>query len=177
MIHLQSLFNLPSLTTETSNDLRTLCDQTNKAIQVLSNLGCATEHWDDWLFLVTPKLDKSSQKTWELKLGDTIDYPCYRELDQFLAFVRSHRAEKATSKRKTLVLHTAPMFCFCAHYAKRTYCINVLCSLSKLHLNVLNALKLRNAVWTISVRSMLWKFVQILARVEYSVVNGIVTFW
>jgi len=126
MIHLQSLFNLPSLTTETSNDLRTLRDQTNKAIQVLSNLGCATEHWDDWLFLVTPKLDKSSQKTWELKLGDTIDYPCYRELDQFLAFVRSHRAEKATSKRKTLVLHTAPMFCFCAHYAKRTYCINVL---------------------------------------------------
>lgn len=42
MIHLQSLFNLSSLSTETSNDLR---DQTNKAIQALSNLGC--EHWDD----------------------------------------------------------------------------------------------------------------------------------
>jgi len=49
---------------ETSNDLCTLRDQINKAIQVLSNLGCATEHWDDWLvFVVAQKLDKSSKKT------------------------------------------------------------------------------------------------------------------
>jgi len=43
-IHLQSVFNLPSLTTETSNDIRMLRDQTNRAIQALSNLSCVTEH-------------------------------------------------------------------------------------------------------------------------------------
>ena len=82
-MHLQSLFNLPSLTTETSNNLRMLRDQTNKAIQALSNLGCATEHWDDWLiFLVSQKLDKSLRKAWEFKLSDTVNYSRYRELDQ-----------------------------------------------------------------------------------------------
>jgi len=49
-----------------------LRDQTNKAIQALNNVSCATEYWDDWLiFLVTQKFDKSSRKAWELKLGDT----------------------------------------------------------------------------------------------------------
>ncbi|KYM98772.1 hypothetical protein ALC62_10500 [Cyphomyrmex costatus] len=116
--HLQSLFNLPSLATETSKDLRTLRDQTNKAIQALSNLDRATEHWDDWLvFLVSQKLDKSSRKAWELKLGDTVEYPRYRELDQFLtsriraldAIAPATASEKSptTSKKKNLASHTA----------------------------------------------------------------------
>ena len=47
----------------------------NKAIQALNNLGYAIEHWNDYLvFLVAQKLDKSSRKAWELKLGDTVDY-------------------------------------------------------------------------------------------------------
>jgi len=104
------------LTTETSNDLRTLRDHTNKAIQALSNLDCATEHWDRLIFLVAQKLDKL-RKTWELKLGDTIDYPRYREFDQFLAsrirafdvIAPANATEKSqmTSKRKTLALYTA----------------------------------------------------------------------
>ena len=114
-----------------------LRDQTNKAIEALSNLGCATEHWDDWLFLVSQKLDKSSRKAWELKLDDTIYYPRYRELDQFLAsrirtfdaIAPANATEKlqTTSKRKTLALHTRLPFRFHAHCAKRIiYCINVL---------------------------------------------------
>ena len=128
-IHLQSLFNLLLLTTETSNDLRTLRDHTNKAIQALSNLDCATEHWDDRLiFLVAQKLDKL-RKTWELKLGDTIDYPRYREFDQFLAsrirafdvIAPANATEKSqmTSKRKTLASYTAFTIPFSDHYAKR----------------------------------------------------------
>jgi len=87
---------------KTPTNLRTLRDQINKAIQALSNLGYATEHWDDWLvFLIAQKLDKSSQKVWELKLGGTIDYPRYRELDQFLAS-RTHscvRTRNCTRER------------------------------------------------------------------------------
>ncbi|KAG5327787.1 YI31B protein, partial [Pseudoatta argentina] len=48
--------------------------------------------------------------SWELKLGDIVDYPRYRKLDQFLAFEMIAPATKksqTTSKRKTLVLHTA----------------------------------------------------------------------
>jgi len=106
-----------------------LHDQTNKAIQALSNLGCATEHWDDWLvFLVSQKLDKSSRKAWELKLGDTVDYPRYREFDQFLASrIRAFDAiapvnatEKAqtTSKKKTLALHIASTVLFSCSLCK-----------------------------------------------------------
>ena len=109
-----------------------LRDQINKAIQALSNLGCAIEHWDDWLvFLMSQKLDKSSRKAWELKLDDTIYYPRYRELDQFLASrIRAFDAiapvnttEKAqtTSKKKTLALHTASTVPFSCSLCKANH--------------------------------------------------------
>ncbi|XP_071578665.1 uncharacterized protein [Temnothorax nylanderi] len=122
-VHLQNLFNLPSLTAETSKDLRNLRDQTNTAIQALKNLGREVEHWDDLLvFLVAQNLDQSSRKAWELKLGDTIDYPRYRELDQFLeSRIRALEIlpppkEKPgeSSKKKSLASHSAsavPLAC------------------------------------------------------------------
>ncbi|XP_018392969.1 PREDICTED: uncharacterized protein LOC108772023, partial [Cyphomyrmex costatus] len=116
--HLTSLFNLPTCTYETSNNLRNIRDQTNKAIQALSNLGCATEHWSDLLvFLVAQKLDKSSRKAWELKLGDAVEYPSYHELDSFLAariraldaLAPATQTEKSppNSKKRTLASHIA----------------------------------------------------------------------
>ncbi|XP_071652908.1 uncharacterized protein [Temnothorax longispinosus] len=85
-IHLHTLCNLPSLNSETAKDLRDLRDKTNMAIQALKNLGCSIEYWDDIIvFLVSQKLDKSSRKAWELKLiSDTVDFPTYSDLDQFL---------------------------------------------------------------------------------------------
>ena len=69
----------------------------------------------------------SSRKTWELKLGDTVDYSRFRELDQFLAFARSiitpanatekSQTTKTQTKKKTSALRTV---CSCAHCAKRT---------------------------------------------------------
>ncbi|KYM95826.1 hypothetical protein ALC62_13525 [Cyphomyrmex costatus] len=116
--HLTSFFNLPTCTNETSNNLRNIRDQTNKAIQALSNLGCATEHWDDLLvFLVAQKLDKSSRKAWELKLSDAVEYPSYHEFDSFLAariraldaLAPATQNEKSppNSKKRTLASHTA----------------------------------------------------------------------
>lgn len=82
---LQSLFNLPVVTSETSRDLRDLRDQTNKIIHSLRNLGRPVEHWDDVIvYIVAQKLDKSTKKAWELKLGKSVEYPRYRELDEFL---------------------------------------------------------------------------------------------
>lgn len=116
--HLLTLLNLPSLTSETSDDLRKLRDQTNRAIQALKNLQRPVEHWDDLLvLLVAQKLDKSTRKAWELKLGDSVEYPTYEELNQFLearirAFeaispIKSKDKSQATSKTKPLASHTA----------------------------------------------------------------------
>lgn len=70
---------------ETSKDLRDLRDQTNKVIHSLKNLGRLINQWDDILvFLVVQKLDKSTKKAWELKLGKSVEYPTYHELDEFL---------------------------------------------------------------------------------------------
>ncbi|XP_029171148.1 uncharacterized protein LOC114940595 [Nylanderia fulva] len=129
--HLQSLLNLPLLTTETAHDLRQLRDQTNKAIQALRNLNRPVEHWDDLLvLLVAQKLDKYSRKAWELKLGDTVEYPRYNELDQFLeSRIRALEAivplskEKpsSTSKGKILVSHTASTVSFACPLCKANH--------------------------------------------------------
>ncbi|XP_011687752.1 PREDICTED: uncharacterized protein LOC105449960 [Wasmannia auropunctata] len=102
--HLISLLDLPTVTSETSKDLCNLRDQANTAIQALTNLGRAVRHWDDFLvLLVARKLDKTSRKAWELKLGDTLEYPSYHELDQFLETrIRALDAITPTSLKDTL---------------------------------------------------------------------------
>jgi len=63
---LQSLFNLPTVTSETSKDLRNLCDQINRLIHSLKNLGRPVSHWDNILVvLVVQKLDKATKRAWE----------------------------------------------------------------------------------------------------------------
>ncbi|XP_011258374.2 uncharacterized protein LOC105252613 [Camponotus floridanus] len=83
--HLQTLFSLSPVSSETFKDLQTLRDTTNMSIQALKNLGCPVDRWSEILvFLISQKLDKSSRKAWELRLGETVDYPPYAELDKFL---------------------------------------------------------------------------------------------
>lgn len=130
-LHLQSLLSLPSLNSETSSDLRHLRDQTNKAIQALKNLGREVEHWDDLLvFLVAKQLDKSSRKAWELKLGDTLEYPSYSELDQFLeSRIRAldaitpvvNEKSQAPAKRKALASHNASTVSFSCPLCKTNH--------------------------------------------------------
>lgn len=82
--HLQSLFNLPTVTSEIFKDLHDLRDQVNKAIHSLKNLGRPVDQWDIIVFIVLQKLDKSTKKAWALKLGKSVDYPEYNILDEFL---------------------------------------------------------------------------------------------
>ncbi|KYN02013.1 hypothetical protein ALC62_07192, partial [Cyphomyrmex costatus] len=67
------------------------------------------------VFLVAQKLDKSSRKAWELKLGDAVEYPSYH--DSFLAariraldaLAPATQTEKSppNSKKRTLASHIA----------------------------------------------------------------------
>jgi len=132
---LQSLFNLPSLTIETSNFLR--CFRVNNAIQALRNLDRAVEHWDDvFVFLVAQKLDTATRRAWELKLDDTIEYPRYCELDQFLesrirvfdaiASMSSKEKFQTTSKRKAFVSYTASTVSLICPLCKTNHLLYVL---------------------------------------------------
>ncbi|XP_076660409.1 uncharacterized protein LOC143363756, partial [Halictus rubicundus] len=73
--HLETLYDLPQVHSESADQLRSLRDKANKAIKALQNLDRPVEHWGDLLvFFVTTKLDSESRKAWELKLGDNTDF-------------------------------------------------------------------------------------------------------
>lgn len=89
-VYLQSLCNLPPVIKETFENLRNLRDQLNTALQALKNLKRPVETWDDILvFLATQKLNQSSRKAWELKLGDSTEYPSYPSYEEFDKFLES----------------------------------------------------------------------------------------
>ncbi|XP_076278431.1 uncharacterized protein LOC143208168 [Lasioglossum baleicum] len=83
--HLETLYDLPHVRSDSSDQLRSLRDKANKARKALINLERPVDHWDDVLvFLVTKKLDDESRKAWELELGNRTNCPTFCELDEFL---------------------------------------------------------------------------------------------
>ncbi|XP_071580176.1 uncharacterized protein [Temnothorax nylanderi] len=83
--HLHALHTLPQATSDSAVALTALRNKANIAIQSLRNLGRSVDTWDDILvYLLAQKLDKGTRKAWELKLGDTLEYPTYDQLDRFL---------------------------------------------------------------------------------------------
>ncbi|XP_076232907.1 uncharacterized protein LOC143178258 [Calliopsis andreniformis] len=85
-IHLRALSSLTFIVEETAQELRSLLKKVNVAVQSLRNLKRPVDSWDDILvFLVSERLDASTQKAWELQLGTKTKYPPYVELDEFLA--------------------------------------------------------------------------------------------
>ncbi|XP_076546670.1 uncharacterized protein LOC143305756 [Osmia lignaria lignaria] len=99
--HLNTLFSLPSVSSETPSELRSLRDNINISIQMLRNLQRPTEAWSDIIvFLGSQKLDRASRKAWEFNLGDSTEFPTYEEFDTFLE--KRIRALEAlpTSKRE-----------------------------------------------------------------------------
>ncbi|XP_076299352.1 uncharacterized protein LOC143218193 [Lasioglossum baleicum] len=83
--HLETLYDLAHVRSDSADQLRSLRDKANKARKALINLERPVDHWDDVLvFLVTKKLDDESRKAWELELGHRTDCPTFCELDEFL---------------------------------------------------------------------------------------------
>ncbi|XP_017891297.1 uncharacterized protein LOC108631691, partial [Ceratina calcarata] len=98
--HLQSFVDLPCLNSSSVKELRSLRDKTNDALTALKNLKRPVEHWDDLIvFILVQKLDKTSRKEWEFKLGDQNDNPTFKDLDSFLS--ARIRALEAVSSNET----------------------------------------------------------------------------
>ncbi|XP_076397195.1 uncharacterized protein LOC105664176 [Megachile rotundata] len=83
--HLNTLFSLPSVSSETPHELRSLRDKMNMSIQMLRNLNRPVDTWNDMLvFLGVQKLDRASRKAWEFQLSDSTEFPTYNEFDIFV---------------------------------------------------------------------------------------------
>ncbi|XP_076302005.1 uncharacterized protein LOC143220175 [Lasioglossum baleicum] len=83
--HLHALFSLATVSSESPKELRHLRDRLNGSIQALKNLNRPVDTWSDMLvFLGVQRLDRSSRKAWELKLGTSTEFPAYTTFDEFL---------------------------------------------------------------------------------------------
>ena len=112
---LENLFASKSVTRESANDLETLLNNVNQSLGALEGLGVKVEQWNEVLvYLVSRKLDSSSIKEWEKKLGSSKEPAVWKELKDFMqtrirslqAFERSvashpdHRKSTSTSSTK-----------------------------------------------------------------------------
>lgn len=80
------MLTLPPVTSEGASALSALRDKANVALKALKHLGRAVDTWDDFLvYLLVQKVDKTTQKSWELHLGDIVEPPTFDQLEKFLA--------------------------------------------------------------------------------------------
>lgn len=84
--HVKELFKLPSLTNESSSNLRTMVDSVSKHITCLKGLNQPCESWDTLLiYILGGKLDKTTFREWEEKKAKTSDVlPTFTEFMDFL---------------------------------------------------------------------------------------------
>lgn len=74
----------------------------------LENLNRPTQHWDDWIItIIGYKLDDTTQKDWERKLGKSTTIPTWMELktfleEQFRLMERIEGSHKKTDRGKVL---------------------------------------------------------------------------
>ena len=87
--HVSALFNIQSVSKESSNSVKQIIDELNKNLRALESLGEPTKHWDTLLIhIVTNKLDAKTYREWEEVKG-TLDKDKPITLSQFLQFMRS----------------------------------------------------------------------------------------
>ncbi|XP_071578969.1 uncharacterized protein [Temnothorax nylanderi] len=82
---LHSLFNLKSMTKESSNDLEHLYTTVLQIHRTLETLQRPVETWDDvFVYATVQRLDSESVKAWESTLGSSKIPPSWKELIEFL---------------------------------------------------------------------------------------------
>ena len=82
---LDTLFALKPVTRKSARDLEKLRATVSEVLEALDALGGRTEHWDFIIvYFVCHHLDIESHEAWELKQGDSTEYPTHRALDSFL---------------------------------------------------------------------------------------------
>lgn len=87
--HVSSLFNIETITKESSLTLKRLIDQVNKNLRALESLGEPVKQWDTLLiYIITQKLDSKTYREWEEFKGRMHRYSSIT-FDTFLQFVRN----------------------------------------------------------------------------------------
>lgn len=83
--HLQALVDIPSVSSQSVNEMKNLHDKTNEIYTALLNLKRPVNQWEDlMIFLTVSKLDKTTRRDWEISLGDSVELASFAELDCFL---------------------------------------------------------------------------------------------
>ncbi|KAH9640964.1 hypothetical protein HF086_015060, partial [Spodoptera exigua] len=87
--HVSALFNIESLSKESSVALKSLIDQLNKDLRALESLGEPVKQWDTLLiYIVTRKLDQRTYREWEECKG-SLDKTSPIAFEVFMQFLRS----------------------------------------------------------------------------------------
>ncbi|XP_048487283.1 uncharacterized protein LOC105396586 isoform X3 [Plutella xylostella] len=88
--HLNDLFNVKPIASESSSALRNIIDSTNKNLRALASLGQPTDHWDTLIIhIMSNKLDSNTMRQWEEQKNTMNSFP---SLQLFLKFI-SDRAD------------------------------------------------------------------------------------
>lgn len=83
--HLDSLFNVQTLTRESEKSLRFLVDHVTKNLRALSSLGQPTDHWDLLIiYILSSKLDNRTIVKWEEYRNTLNDVPSLEQFNKFL---------------------------------------------------------------------------------------------
>lgn len=84
--HLECLFNIEPINTESSINIRRLVDLTNTNIRALKTLKQPVEHWDRIIvYLIERKLDTTTSREWEQHRGSNLnDFPSLSDIFKFL---------------------------------------------------------------------------------------------
>ncbi|KOB73239.1 Gag-pol polyprotein [Operophtera brumata] len=88
--HIQALFNVDHIRTESCKSIRYLIDVTNKNIRALTSLKEPTQYWDSLvIYMMSTKLDGVTGREWEEHRNT---FTCSPTLAQFITFL-SNRAD------------------------------------------------------------------------------------
>ncbi|KAL0830099.1 hypothetical protein ABMA28_003556 [Loxostege sticticalis] len=84
--HVQALFKIDHIKTESCAAIRYLIDTTNKNLRALSALEQPTQHWDTLIIhIMSEKLDAVTHRQWEEHRNNLSDFPSLNNFIQFLS--------------------------------------------------------------------------------------------
>ena len=83
--HLDSLINLKPASRKNVEEINSLFDTVDEAIQGLKDLQCPVDSWDQIIVhCIVRKLDPSTRETWEIAQEIVEGFPTYKSLSSFL---------------------------------------------------------------------------------------------
>lgn len=83
--YLTKLYDVSAVQSENVKELKSLRDQTYIALRSFTNLQRPVDKWDGLItFMTVRKLDPTSRREWEMRIGEKSEYPKYDDIHKFL---------------------------------------------------------------------------------------------